>query len=624
MNNWKRVVWVFVFVMGVFPWLFSSLPAATMDEAMETAVVELSRKGLKSGGAYSLVVEMLDYDSRKKDRTAHLLQGALYSALQDRFSRSKLFLPGESVTGVSLKAVWIKGTYQRKGEKIVIRLRAVEKMGGKLLAKATSSYATQNRIDEELVAVLDIEAATLNKSQRKTYTNIFRAALQKKGKFNLISSDAIDRADVDKIQKEYDCSRKECATIIAQQLAAKRVVTTRYARVKKNLYYLTASLKDIATGKTMAEEKIKHDGNLDTLDTALDKLACNLAEKCRRANGTVEFVSGSTTSGVSGQSGFTRITPTQTGDKSSTVASLILESDPAGAKVLLNDAYGETALGETPYQNFSFKSGQSLRITLRKEKYHDKKMEFTLQGGMNDLGAITMNPAFGGISITSEPAGADVIVAGQKKGVTPYKENGFTSGSYLFSVRKEMYLPLENQRLIVKEGQWTTKRFDLKPNFGTLTVRSSPSGATARFVDTKGKTIVNGQTPETFQVVPGKYTLILEKAGHANLEFTVDVARGKQQTIGTKTATLRKLQGTLIVSSKPFQRGAKIFVNGKKKGKVPAQITLPAGKYKVEVRASNQSGKQKNHPCRWRYRSCYCEAEERLFGKRWHGLNPRR
>jgi len=567
-----------------------SLAALTLDQAVDKGVVELEKRGLQKHRQSPMVVEVLNYDSGKNDRTARLIQGVLFSALQTRFPDARLILPGESLSGVSMKAVLIKGKYRLQGDQTTIELKALDQMTGNLLAESRVNYETAKKIDRNLTAVLDIEASALSKEQRKTFSKVFRAALQETGQFDLISSDAVDRADADRIQQEYQCSREQCATIIAEQLNARQVITTIYGKVTDNLYYLTGSMKNIDSGQTLVEKKVEHDGNLTTLGKALEQLACQMANTCGGQGSQVEFVTPATA--PSGQGGFSRITPKLSGNSGSTVASLIVESDPSLVDIFLNDAFGESALGKTPYQNFSFKAGQLLKITLKREKYHDKKLEFRLQGGMNDLGVVKLDPNFGGLKITTDPPDADLYIAGVKRGSTPYTAAEINSGSYFFSLRKNLYAPIENQRLIIKDGETTREHFKLEPSFGELVIDSLPRGVAAVITDNNNQLVSRETTPVTLKLSPGNYNLTLQQEYYDTLQFKVNIARGQKQVINQQTATLRRQEGFVMISTNPFQRGAEILVDGKLAGQVPANLNLLTGTHEIEVKMGTKSGKE--------------------------------
>ncbi|MGK5094312.1 PEGA domain-containing protein [Deltaproteobacteria bacterium TL4] len=109
---------------------------------------------------------------------------------------------------------------------------------------------------------------------------------------------------------------------------------------------------------------------------------------------------------------------------------------------------------------------------------------------------------------------------------------------------------------------------------------------------TAATTNTNLTTPTTLRLEPGDYQFKLSKEGYAPLEFKVSVARNKKQTISATDATLRKLEGFVMVSSKPYEEGARVFVDGTDQGEVPAQLTLAVGAHEIEVRKDGKAGKE--------------------------------
>jgi hypothetical protein len=88
---------------------------------------------------------------------------------------------------------------------------------------------------------------------------------------------------------------------------------------------------------------------------------------------------------------------------------------------------------------------------------------------------------------------------------------------------------------------------------------------------------VQGTTPVIYRLSTGSYTLTLKKEFHDSLQFNVTIARSEKQVIDAQTATLRRHEGVVMVSSNPFQRGAEILVDGKISGQVPTTLRLLPG-----------------------------------------------
>ena len=130
-----------------------------------------------------------------------------------------------------------------------------------------------------------------------------------------------------------------------------------------------------------------------------------------------------------------------------------------------------------------------------------------------------------------------------------------------------------------------------------VTGKESGGGATKCDTDTSptAKRGATNSSPATLQLETGDYQIKISKDGYAPLEFKVGVARNKKQTIAAKDATLHKLEGFVMVSSKPYIEGARVFVDGADQGEIPAQLSLAAGAHEIEVR---KDGKvvRKAHP----------------------------
>ncbi|MGK5094309.1 SUMF1/EgtB/PvdO family nonheme iron enzyme [Deltaproteobacteria bacterium TL4] len=185
------------------------------------------------------------------------------------------------------------------------------------------------------------------------------------------------------------------------------------------------------------------------------------------------------------------------------------------------------------------------------------------------------------------------------------------SGVYLLSVRKALYLPVENQRVVIEDEGKLQQSFTLDPNFGEIRVEAEPrgtqivvapcfvtgkeSGGATKCETDNSPAAKRGATetsPATLRLEPGDYQFKLRKDGYAPLEFKVSVARNKKQMISATEATLRKLEGFVMVSSKPYIEGASVFVDGEDQGEVPAQLTLAAGAHEIEVRQDGKAGKE--------------------------------
>ena len=565
--------------------LLLSIPAVAWGQSLADAANRAAESFAQSGGfeaGREAVVGVVNYHSGKRDRTAEEIETELYFALERAFPEIKLIAESEAVAGISSSALHIKGTYRQKGETVTVRLQAIsDAIGGEVLNRTSVTYRTQKSGDKTLVAVLDIESDLLSASQRKSFSEIFRSGIARSGRFVLASSSEIDKMDPDEIQRSTGCTRDECGTIVGEQLGVDRVVSSSYTKVTDRQTLLSAKILDIKRSAILKSETVEHDGNLATLGERLE----NLAVRLTGTEGAIGFVN--IRAGGSGlQGGVQRITPRTSGNGRSRVAALFVESSPSGVEVY----FGNIKAGVTPYQNLKLKAGQTIRITLKHEGYFDRTVELTLGGGTNEIGPIRLRSRHGRLAVESDPAGADVYIAGAKVGQTPYLDPRIAEGTYLVSVAKPLYFPIENRTVRITAERETRKSYALQPDFGRLLVETEPTGALIRITDRNGETVHSAPSPLKVMLTPGRYRLEIAKKGYESLDFDATIARGESQRIAAEEATLRRLEGDLIVGSNPYLKGADVLIDGEKLGAIPAHLTLPAGSYRLEVAGETKSG----------------------------------
>ena len=101
-----------------------------------------------------------------------------------------------------------------------------------------------------------------------------------------------------------------------------------------------------------------------------------------------------------------------------------------------------------------------------------------------------------------------------------------------------------------------------------------PPGAT---VTVDGQSDLSCRTPCTLPLGPGRHTLAATLDGHRRTLKIFELPQDSELML-----TLERTTGTLMVKSEP--EGASILINGKMRPeKTPAMITLPSGRYTVEI-----------------------------------------
>ncbi|MGK5092736.1 SUMF1/EgtB/PvdO family nonheme iron enzyme [Deltaproteobacteria bacterium TL4] len=563
--------------------LFITFPvqAKTMKDASEELARQLATK-LKADTKEDLVVNVYHYLTKKEDSKAGDISAELFMALRNQFPNATLKDARDAgIAGTSYNVLWLDVAYEPKGKMIILNAKVLQGIDKKIITQMKVEYESEAQ-QTMLMGVFDIDSKELSVDQKTAYSRVFRSALTNQG-FKLSSTAETDQKKIESL-KEVGCSLDKCALEVGKENKMSHVVSTQYLKLGEKRYQFSATLHDIEKGSSNTQF-VNHNGNPDTIESALQELAALLAGK-KAGSGSAAFVSaGPLNEGVSGVE---LMTPQVSGNTSSSTAILVITSIPSEAEVFL----GNAKAGKTPYQKTGLQVGQTLRVTLKKPDYHDKTLELPLSGGTNKFTNLKLIPKFGSLQITSDPAGAEVYLADEKVGETPYSNDHALSGTYLLSLKKPLYLPIENQSVEIQDGGTLPLKLKLEPNFGETLVESTPAGASLKVLDGTGNTVLTETSPTTLKLEPGAYRLILEKAGYAPLEFKLNVARKQQQTIRGTTATLRKLEGTVTITATPFEDGTKVLVDGQDMGESPAVLKLSAGSHEITVRSADKEGTQ--------------------------------
>ena len=186
--------------------------------------------------------------------------------------------------------------------------------------------------------------------------------------------------------------------------------------------------------------------------------------------------------------------------------------------------------------------------------------------------SVDLQPAWAQLSLSSEPAGADILVDGEIVGVTP---------TVLEVIQGDRQLMLQlptfagwQQDLAVTAGQpQDLGTIQLLPAAGLLQLASIPNGAN---VTLDGE--FQGQTPLELEITPGRpHRLAVFRPGYRRHSEAVELAAA---AVEARTIRLRAQLGEVRFS---ISRPCRIAVNGKPRGKGSQTLSLPAVAQSVEI-----------------------------------------
>lgn len=134
-----------------------------------------------------------------------------------------------------------------------------------------------------------------------------------------------------------------------------------------------------------------------------------------------------------------------------------------------------------------------------------------LKAGLMTPVEVALRGALGSLAVTSEPAGATVLLDGESVGVTPLRLDAVQPGSHSLRLRLDGHSEAL-QAVNLKEGDTATVALGLTTEGGTLDIRPTPGDATV-FVN--GVEIGRGKQLYG-PVKPGMYSVRISAANHTD------------------------------------------------------------------------------------------------------------
>ncbi len=248
---------------------------------------------------------------------------------------------------------------------------------------------------------------------------------------------------------------------------------------------------------------------------------------------------------------------------------IIIDSEPTGASVYVNDEF----VGNTPLNNYKQAYG-TYSYRLEHPNYHASAGTIELSSARIEK-KVTLLPAFGAISVTSNVTGAKVMIDGKDTGQrTPCTLQEVASGKHTVTIQMEQYAPLQ-QGVLVEDGKTAQLQADLSARFAKITIQSLEGAQ----IYCNGTQIATTQYSDN--MMEGFYDLEVRLAHHESVTRQVQVVAGQPQDL---TLNPIPIYGSLDVVSTPHD--ATVQIDGKEYGKTPLTVDqLLEGEHQVNVSA---------------------------------------
>jgi len=269
-----------------------------------------------------------------------------------------------------------------------------------------------------------------------------------------------------------------------------------------------------------------------------------------------------------------------TGDKINDEIPINIIVKPDGASITIDHEPSSTgrqfSVVEGDHKLIIEKSGyQSLKETIKVD-LTNTYFEYTLEE-VEDVD----------ISIETTPSGAHVYIDNLKLGFTPISDY-FPPGKYPIKITKDWYIILEDSINI--QSPKTIKTYTLQPNFGKITVSSSPQ--------TDLNVIINDidQNVKTSHIFDkqktGIYKISAKSPTYETNEIQFQLDQGQHKKVELISV---QIFSTLKVSSTP-QDGLEIYINGISQEEVTPHTfeNYIPGNYSIEARSDRYTTKISN------------------------------
>lgn len=242
---------------------------------------------------------------------------------------------------------------------------------------------------------------------------------------------------------------------------------------------------------------------------------------------------------------------------------------PAAARVTVDGKEIGNAPGE-----FEIAAGRH-SIGIAAQRYQPFTADLDVEGlGRQQTFAPQLVPGWGEVTVTSEPAGAQLWVNGEARGATPLTTQ-IMAGNHPVELRLDGYKPWTTDVQIKANEPLTLGPIKLGLPDGRLTVRSEPAGAS---VSVAG--VYRGQTPVELELRPDiSHDIVVTHPGYEAETRQVALGAGEQRTL---SLPLRGVFGEVAVLAKPA--GAQLFVDGKPSGAANQTLRLVATTHEIVIR----------------------------------------
>lgn len=242
---------------------------------------------------------------------------------------------------------------------------------------------------------------------------------------------------------------------------------------------------------------------------------------------------------------------------------------PAAARVTVDGKEIGNAPGE-----FEVAAGRH-KVAITADRYQPFSAEVDVEGaGKSQTFTPKLVPGWGDVTIKSEPAGAQLLVNGEVRGVTPLTTQ-IMAGNHPVELRLQGFKPWTTDLQVKANEPLALGPIKLGLPDGRLAVRSEPAGAS---VSVAG--VYRGQTPLELELRPDiQHSIVLTRPGYEAATRQVSLGAGENRNLSVPMAGVF---GEIAVRPQPVD--AQVFVDGRLQGAGNRTLRLVATTHEIEIR----------------------------------------
>jgi hypothetical protein len=239
---------------------------------------------------------------------------------------------------------------------------------------------------------------------------------------------------------------------------------------------------------------------------------------------------------------------------------VLVQTLPPGAEVNVDGAFR----GKTPLMLTDLAAGDH-DVVLRTEGYQPRKLPLQIKDRVPIKLSTDLASDSATLKISSEPAGASVLLNGATRGTTPCTIDRIPSGTVDIEISLKGFASHRSQ-IVLKAGDVVDVPAPLKAVPAALTVHSIPSQARV-YVNNQ----FQGEAPVAMtNLPPGEYRLRAEKRGYETDARNITL---KPEDQVTEEFRLQRNTGGLVIVTEP--PGVKVFVDEDDAGTTEASAANP-------------------------------------------------